>query len=85
MWYSIRNKLDYRENIENTYRIKMAKSLDGLTWSKISKIDFDIDQDSEWDNIMVCYPFILQKENKLIMFYNGNGFGKTGIGYAIKE
>lgn len=85
MWYSIRNKLDYRENIENTYRIKMAKSLDGLTWSKISEIDFDIDQDSEWDNIMVCYPFILQKENKLTMFYNGNGFGKTGIGYAIKE
>lgn len=81
MWYSIRNKLDYRENIENTYRIKMAKSLDGLTWSKINEIDFDIDQDSEWDNIMVCYPFILQKENKLTMFYNGNGFGKTGIGY----
>jgi hypothetical protein len=31
------------------------------------------------------YPYILKTKNKLIMFYNGNGFGKTGIGYAIEE
>jgi hypothetical protein len=85
MWYSIRNKLDYRENIKNSYRIKMAKSLDGVMWSKINTINFDIDQNNEWENIMVCYPFILQNKNKLIMFYNGNGFGKTGIGYAIEK
>jgi hypothetical protein len=33
---------------------------------------------------MVCYPFIIEDGNKLVMFYNGNDFGKTGIGYAKK-
>jgi hypothetical protein len=31
---------------------------------------------------MTCYPFIINKKDKMIMFYNGNNFGKTGIGYA---
>ena len=33
---------------------------------------------------MVAYPYIIKDNNKLIMFYNGNKFGKTGIGYAIQ-
>lgn len=85
MWYSIRNKLDYRNNIKNTYRIKKSTSPDGLRWIKNDSIELDIDLSSDWDNIMICYPFIIQKNNKLIMFYNGNNFGKTGIGYAINE
>jgi len=32
----------------------------------------------------VCYPFIVENNNNLVMFYNGNSFGKTGIGYARK-
>ena len=52
---------------------------------KNNNTELDIDSSSEWDNIMVCYPFLIKKENKLIMFYNGNEFGKTGIGYAISE
>jgi len=85
MWYSIRNKLDYRNNTKNSYRIKKATSNDGIIWKKNNSIEVDINNDSDWDNIMVCYPFIIQNENKLIMFYNGNGFGKTGIGYAIED
>ena len=85
MWYSIRNKIDYRQNTKNSYRIKKATSSDGFTWVKDDNVELDITLDSNWDNIMVCYPFIVQKQNKLIMFYNGNGFGKTGIGYAINE
>ena len=34
---------------------------------------------------MVEYPYIVLEEDKKIMFYNGNGFGKTGIGYAVSE
>ena len=85
MWYSVRNKTDYRKNIKNSYRIKKSTSNDGLSWIKEDDVELDIDLNSSWDNIMVCYPFIVQKENKLIMFYNGNEFGKTGIGYAVKE
>lgn len=34
--------------------------------------------DEGWDNEMVCYPYLFEK----YMFYNGNGYGKTGIGVA---
>jgi hypothetical protein len=85
MWYSIRNKIDFRKNIKNSYKIKKSTSINGINWVKHDEIELDIDLESQWDNIMVCYPFIVQKENKFIMFYNGNEFGKTGIGYAINE
>ena len=85
MWYSIRNKLDYRNNINNSYRIKKSTSKDGINWIKDNSIELDISENIEWENTMVCYPYILKTKNKLIMFYNGNGFGKTGIGYAVKE
>ena len=85
MWYSIRDKIDYRDNINHSYRIKTAESSDGIRWIKNNNIDLDIDKNSEWENTMVCYPFIVENEKNFIMFYNGNQFGKTGIGYAIKE
>jgi hypothetical protein len=84
MWYSVRNKIEYRENVNNSYRIKTAESLDGIFWEKNEEIDLDITETSTWDNKMVCYPFIIEDGNKLVMFYNGNDFGKTGIGYAKK-
>ena len=85
MWYSVRNKLDYRKNTDNSYKIKKSTSKDGINWIKSNKIELDIDLNSNWDNIMVCYPFIIEDNNNLIMFYNGNEFGKTGIGYAINQ
>ena len=34
---------------------------------------------------MICYPHIVKVNNKYLMFYNGNGFGKSGFGYAELE
>jgi hypothetical protein len=31
---------------------------------------------------MICYPNVVQYRGTLYLFYNGNGFGQTGIGYA---
>jgi hypothetical protein len=85
MWYSIRNKLDYRDNIKNSYRIKKSISKDGINWIKDNNIDLDITDDGGWDSKMVCYPYIVDNNNELIMFYNGNNFGNTGVGYATKR
>jgi hypothetical protein len=41
--------------------------------------------DSGWDSEAIAYPYVIRIKNKYIMFYNGNGFGKTGFGYAISE
>ena len=34
---------------------------------------------------MQCYPSVLIEDKTINMFYNGNGFGKTGLGYAELE
>jgi hypothetical protein len=39
-----------------------------------------------WDSTMTCYPFVLQFDGRTVMLYNGNGFGRSGFGYAgLKE
>ena len=31
---------------------------------------------------MLAYPHVVKKDNELLMFYNGNGYGKSGIALA---
>lgn len=85
MWYSYRRAADYRQNKNNTYRIGYAESADGIEWKRCDeRAGIDVSQEG-WDSEMIAYPFVLAHENKKYMFYNGNGFGKTGFGYAILE
>lgn len=83
MWFGKRKKSDYRENIQNTYRIGYAESIDGVNWERkdsLSGIDIS---EIGWDSEMISYPYVFKSNEDLMMFYNGNGFGKTGFGYAI--
>lgn len=84
-WFSVRNKTGYRNNINDSYKITSAFSCDGIRWDRSSLIDLDISKEG-WDSEMVCYPFIIDDElnNRLIMFYNGNKFGTTGIGISTQ-
>jgi hypothetical protein len=81
MWFSYRGKCNYRTKSDQSYRIGYAKSTDGLTWSRQDSIELDISDDG-WDSEMVAYPHIILETDRLVMFYNGNKFGQTGIGYA---
>ena len=83
------SKTNYRQNedINQSYRIVYAESLDGITWKRLddSSLSLDISRDSEWDNFMLEYPCVIDVKGKRYMFYNGNGFGETGFGYAVLE
>ena len=46
-----------------------------------NKMNFGISSEG-WDSIMVAYPYVIRFNDKYWMFYNGNGFGKSGFGYA---
>ena len=35
-----------------------------------------------WDSEIITYPYVIRVGNQDLMFYNGNGFGATGFGYA---
>lgn len=85
MWYSNRDAAAYRENKTKSYRIGYAESLNGIEWErKDASSGIDVSE-SGWDSEMIAYPFILRSQNKKYMFYNGNGFGKSGIGYAVSD
>lgn len=38
--------------------------------------------ENEWDSEMMCYPYVIKYNDLIYMFYNGNGYGETGIGVA---
>ena len=38
-----------------------------------------------WESEMVEYPYLVDVNGKLKMFYNGNGFGRSGIGFVGLE
>ncbi len=76
MWYASRG---------NSYRIGYAESADGLAWTrKDHESGIDV-SDSGWDSEMVAYPYVFKHEGHYYMLYNGNGYGKTGIGLAVLD
>ena len=82
MWYSFRNFQNYRTDKNNSYRIGYAESADGMNWKREDE-NAGITVSAEgWDSEMIEYPHVIDLNGKRIMFYNGNGFGKSGFGYA---
>lgn len=76
MWYCSRG---------NAYRIGYAESGDGLVWTrKDDEIEIQ-PSPAGWDSEMQAYPFIFDAGGRRNMVYNGNGYGATGIGYAVLE
>jgi predicted GH43/DUF377 family glycosyl hydrolase len=85
MWYCHRNTFGFRDSKENSYRIGYAESSNGRDWArKDDEVGIERSE-SGWDSMMMCYPYVIEYEGKLYMFFNGNGFGKEGIGYAVGE
>ena len=85
MWYSCRNFFDYRTDPANSYALGFAESDDGKHWERKDGLSSLTRSAEGWDSVMVCYPYVIVVKNKIIMFYNGNGFGQSGIGYAVSE
>ncbi len=85
MWYSYRKILNYRTNKLSGYRIGYAESFDGKKWERKDHLAGIDTSNGGWDSEMIEYCHVVNIKNRLHMFYNGNGFGKTGFGYAILE
>lgn len=78
MWYS------YREGKEiKTYRIGYAESDNGINWvRKDEEVDLNVSGDG-WDSEMIEYSYLFDFKGKSYMLYNGNGYGRTGVGLAV--
>jgi len=74
MWYSY---------AIDSYRIGYAESGDGILWErKDEEASIDVSE-SGWDSEMIEYPFVFEHKGRKYLLYNGNEYGKEGIGYAI--
>lgn len=70
------------DTLEKKYTPGYAESLDGRIWERKDHLMLLTVSDNGWDSEMVCYPFPLFYKDRCYVFYNGNGMGKTGVGYA---
>jgi len=74
MWYSYRGQ---------SYRIGYAESANGLNWQrKDDQVGIDV-SDAGWDSEMIEYAHVFAHKGEQYMLYNGDGYGKTGVGLAI--
>ncbi|MBA3663513.1 MAG: hypothetical protein H0W61_04800 [Bacteroidetes bacterium] len=85
MWYCYRDIAEYRTKKTNSYKIGYAESADNITWvRKDEEAGLTLSEEG-WDSEMQAYPYVVVYKGKKHLFYNGNGFGKGGFGYAIIE
>jgi hypothetical protein len=79
MWFS------YRSGRGETYRIGRAVGSDDGPWRlALNEGALDVSP-GEWDGEMVEYPFVWEHRGQQYMLYNGNGYGATGFGLAVRE
>lgn len=74
MWFAVRGA---------RYRIAYAESDDGVNWSRADRVGGLGPSAEGWDSDMVEYPCVLDDHGRRYMLYNGNDYGKTGVGLAI--
>ena len=76
MWYS------YKE-LGKDYNIGYAISKNGISWKRIDKcIGLNRGKQGSWDSQMLAYPHVFFYKKDLFMLFNGNEYGKAGIGSA---
>jgi hypothetical protein len=75
MWFAVRGE---------RYRIAYAHSADGLAWSRRDDLGLGA-IGSEWESEMVEYPCVFAWGGRRYMLYNGNDYGRTGVGIAVLD
>lgn len=85
MWFIFRGSRDFRDGTD-AYRMGYAESADGLTWTRDdARAGIPPGAEGEWDARMQAYPAVIEADGRLLMFYNGNGFGAEGFGCAVRQ
>ena len=74
MWFCVRGA---------AYRLGYAESADGFEWERLDHLSALPPSRSGWDSEMIAYPHLADVGEERWLLYNGNGYGRTGIGYAV--
>jgi hypothetical protein len=66
------------------YEIASAISANGIAWTRCPEGGLSPAR-SGWDSEMVAYPWLFDWRGDRYLLYNGNDYGRTGIGLAVWE
>jgi len=81
MWFCHRGSHGFRDG-DAAYRIGYARSADLRHWERDdTAAGFEMSP-SGWDAKMFAYPCVTDTPAGVLMFYNGDGFGASGLGWA---
>jgi hypothetical protein len=75
MWFAVRGE---------RYRIEYADSPDGTHWTRRTDNGLAPSM-AEWESVMVEYPCVFDWKGRRYMLYNGNDYGRDGVGLAVLE
>lgn len=83
MIFSYRSGRRAGDNVHH-YALGYAVSDDLQKWTRLGDVVAKNDtlQKDAWDSEMACYPQVLKVDERLLLFYSGNSFGRTGFGVA---
>jgi hypothetical protein len=84
VWFS-RRGADFRRGGPGAYAIVHAPLAGGGTHADgpIEPVVFENPpQPGDWDGEMQAYPCVMPLGDDLVLFYNGNHFGRAGLGWA---
>lgn len=76
MWFSYKG---------DSYRIGYAESEDGIRWERRDSEAGISPSPSGWDSEMIEYAYVFEHKGVKYMVYNGNDYGRDGVGLAIAE
>jgi hypothetical protein len=65
------------------YRIGRARSRDNVTWTRCGSDGLPTVSETGWDSEMIAFPCVVATIYGNYLFYNGNGYGRTGFGVAV--
>lgn len=80
--YEMRYTFDTRDK---EYIAGIAYSKDGIHWERKDEDSGLVKSESGWDSEMACYPVEIKTKYGTYLFYDGNGMGASGFGYAELE
>jgi hypothetical protein len=75
MWFAVRGE---------RYRIESADSPDGIHWTRRRELGL-APGTTDWESTMVEYPCVFDWGGHRYMLYNGDDYGKSGVGLAVLE
>jgi hypothetical protein len=82
MFFCYRNSINFRLDVNNSYKLGYAYSSDLKNWTRKDGLSAINGESPEWCQNMQAYPNVFDYKGSTYMLYLGDGTGKYGFGAA---